>query len=224
MPLNTWLLYVAAVFVLCVTPGPAVLMSVTNGVNHGVKQAFFSALGVITAVMIIMAGSALGVGAAMAASEVLFNAIKWFGVAYLFYIGVMTLRSTTSSFELPAESAVGATVQKATSKVSQTSFLSLYTKGFLVGISNPKALLFFTAFFPQFLNPALPQLLQFAILGSTFVFFELSGLMFYATFASRLAPWLRTEGRAKAFNRVSGVTFIGASVLLATVKRAGEKA
>ena len=220
MPLDTWLLYVAAVFVLCATPGPAVLMSVTNGVNHGVKQAFFSALGVITAVMIIMAGSALGVGAAMAASEILFNAIKWFGVAYLFYIGVMTLRSTTSSFELPAESSEGTTAQK----TSKASFFSLYTKGFLVGISNPKALLFFTAFFPQFLNPAEPQLLQFAILGSTFVVFELSGLMFYATFASRLAPWLRTEGRAKAFNRVSGVTFIGASVLLATVKRAGEKA
>ncbi len=220
MPLNTWLLYVAAVFVLCATPGPAVLMSVTNGVNHGVKRAFYAALGSITAVVIIMACSALGVGAAMAASETLFNAIKWFGVAYLFYIGVMTLRSTTSSFKLPADTSEGQTAQK----VPSISFLSLYTKGFLVGISNPKALLFFTAFFPQFLNPAEPQLLQFAILGSTFVFFELAGLMFYATFASRLAPWLRTEGRAKAFNRVSGVTFICASLLLATVKRAVKEA
>lgn len=220
MPLNTWLLYVAAVFVLCATPGPAVLMSVTNGVNHGVKRAFYAALGSITAVVVIMACSALGVGAAMAASETLFNAIKWFGVAYLFYIGLMTLRSTTSSFELPADNAESKSVQK----TSKASFLNLYIKGFLVGISNPKALLFFTAFFPQFLNPAEPQLLQFAILGSTFVFFELSGLMFYATFASRLAPWLRTPGRAKAFNRVSGSTFIGASVLLATVKRAVKEA
>lgn len=215
MPLATWLLYVAAVFVLTVTPGPTVLMCVTSGVNFGAKRAFFSAAGSITAAVCIMACSALGVGAVLAASGQLFNLIKWFGVGYLLYIGFSTLRSSASSFELPSNAS-----DQATQQVDrQTTRTALYTKGFLVGISNPKALLFFTAFFPQFINPAAPQLPQFLILMATFVCFELFSLMFYASFAARLAPWLRAQGRARVFNRVSGGTFIGAGMLLATVKR-----
>jgi threonine/homoserine/homoserine lactone efflux protein len=208
--LQTWLLYAAAVFVLTVTPGPSVLMCVTSGVNHGARRTFFAAIGSVTAVVGIMACSAIGIGALLAASSTLFHVIKWFGVAYLVYIGITTLRSTTSSFELPSQGGQGG------------SRIGLYVKGFLIGASNPKALLFFTAFFPQFINPAAAQLPQFAVLGATFVCFELFWLMFYATFASRLGPWLRVSGRAKVFNRLSGLTFIGAGALLATVKRASR--
>lgn len=208
MTLETWLLYAAAVLVLTVTPGPSVLMCVTSGVNDGAKRTLFAALGSITSVVGIMACSAIGVGAVLAASEMLFSAIKWFGVAYLFYLGVSSLHSKASSFSVED------------AKSSQAKIGALYLKGLLVGVSNPKALLFFTAFFPQFLNPALPQMPQFLILGLTFVVFELFWLMFYATFAARLAPWLRVSGRAKLFNQASGVIFIVASVLLATVKRA----
>ena len=210
MPIETWLLYVVAVFVLTVTPGPSVLMCVTNGVNYGAKRTLFSALGSVTAVVAIMACSAIGLGAALAASEYAFTVIKWCGVAYLLYIGVTTLRSTDSNFEFSSEG---------TKQTAEVSRVSLYVKGLLVGASNPKALLFFTAFFPQFINPAAPQLPQFLILGITFVCFELFWLMFYATFAARVAPWLRVKGRARAFNRASGAMFIGASALLATVKR-----
>jgi threonine/homoserine/homoserine lactone efflux protein len=210
MSLDTWLLYAAAVLVLTVTPGPSVLMCVTNAVNHGARRTFFSAIGSVTAVLGIMACSAIGVGAALAASEALFHAIKWFGVGYLIYMGITTFRATDSSFHLPAGAA------------GRASRLSLYVKGLLVGASNPKALLFFTAFFPQFIDPALPQLPQFAVLGGTFVCFELFWLMFYASFASRLAPWLQVQGRALVFNRLSGLTFIAAGALLATVKRAGK--
>ncbi len=208
MTLETWLLYAAAVLVLTVTPGPSVLMCVTSGVNDGAKRTLFAALGSITSVIGIMACSAIGVGAVLAASETLFSGIKWFGVAYLFYLGVSSLRSKASSFSVEDAKSIQATKG------------ALYLKGLLVGISNPKALLFFTAFFPQFLNPALPQMPQFLILGFTFVVFELFWLMFYATFAARLAPWLRVSGRAKLFNQASGAVFIVASVLLATVKRA----
>lgn len=210
MSLDTWLLYAVAVLVLTVTPGPSVLMCVTHAVNHGARRTFFSAIGSITSVVGIMLCSAIGVGAALAASEALFHAIKWFGVAYLIYVGITTFRSTDSSFHLPSGAA------------GQASRLSLYIKGLLVGASNPKALLFFTAFFPQFIDPALPQLPQFAVLGATFVCFELFWLMFYASFASRLAPWLQVRGRALVFNRLSGLTFIAAGALLATVKRAGK--
>ncbi|MEO6293523.1 MAG: LysE family translocator [Burkholderiaceae bacterium] len=193
MPLHTWLLYALAVLVLTVTPGPTVLMCVTNGVNHGARRAFFSAIGSISAAVGIMACSALGVGAVMAASGELFSVIKWFGVGYLLYIGVSTLRSSTSSFELPAGDSDVPT-DKPNANHNQTTRFSLYIKGLLVGISNPKALLFFTAFFPQFIDPAAPQLPQFLILMATFVCLELFWLMFYASFAARLAPWLRVQG------------------------------
>jgi threonine/homoserine/homoserine lactone efflux protein len=216
MSLETWFLYAVAVFVLTVTPGPSVLMCVTSGVNHGARRTFFSALGSVTAVLVIMVCSALSVGAVLATSETLFYAIKWFGVVYLLYIGVSALRSKESSFEVP---------ELGKAEVSQRgpTRLALYVRGFLVGASNPKALLFFTAFFPQFLNPAAPQLAQFFVLGFTFVCFELFWLMFYASFAARMAPWLRTPGRARMFNRISGCTFIGAALLLALVKRTSKE-
>lgn len=212
MTLQTFFLYVAAVFVLTVTPGPSVLMSITNGIHHGVRRAFAGALGSVTAVCLIMIVSAAGLGAILAVSEKVFLMLKWCGVAYLAYIGVRTFFSHQSSIGVDS---VDSADQQAGNDKSRAS---LYWQGFLVGGSNPKALLFFTAFFPQFINPHAAQLPQFLVLGATFVCFELFWLTFYAHFAARVAPWLRTPGRAKIFNRVSGATFIGAGALLATVK------
>jgi threonine/homoserine/homoserine lactone efflux protein len=209
MTLQTFFLYLAAVFVLTVTPGPSVLMCITNGIHHGVRRAFAGALGSVTAVCLIMVVSAAGLGAILAVSEKVFLILKWCGVAYLAYIGVRTFFSTQST--------IG--VDEGHAPATAKSRASLYWQGFLVGGSNPKALLFFTAFFPQFINPQAAQLPQFLVLGATFVCFELFWLTFYAHFAARVAPWLRTPGRAKMFNRLSGATFIGAGALLATVKR-----
>ena len=209
MSLSTWLLYVAAVFVLTVTPGPSVLMCVASGIAHGAKRTLFCALGSVTAVVCIMAASALGLGAILAVSETLFAVIKWLGVGYLLYIGVTTLLAKNVDFAI-------ADAQASTEKIPAHR---LFLNGLLVGASNPKALLFFTAFFPQFLDPSKPQWPQFSVLCATFICFELFWLMFYATFASRIAPWLRTAGRAQMFNRVVGASFVGAAALLATVKR-----
>lgn len=209
MTLQTWLLYVAAVAVLTITPGPAVLMSVSSGLRHGVRRTFVSVLGNITTLCVIMTVSAIGLGATLATSEKIFQAIKWFGVAYLIYIGIKTFRSQQSNFDVVGES----------ESANKIGLLRLYTNGFLIGASNPKALLFFTAFFPQFINPAAPQLPQFLALVVTFVAFEMSCLMLYANFAARIAPWLRKPGRATMFNRLCGATFVGAGALLSTVKR-----
>lgn len=209
MDLKLWLLYVAAVFVLTVTPGPSVLLCVTNGIHFGARRTFASALGSITAVCIIMLVSAAGLGAVLAASEKIFAVIKWVGAAYLVYLGIKTFFSEQSSISVRQSGLSG----------SPKSLPALYLQGFLVGASNPKALLFFSAFFPQFLKPELPQLPQFMVLGATFVCFECFWLMFYANFAARVAPWLQTAGRARMFNRVSGLTFVGAGALLASVRR-----
>jgi threonine/homoserine/homoserine lactone efflux protein len=201
MSLQTWLLYVAAVFVLTVTPGPSVLMCIASGIANGAKRTVFCALGSVTAVVGIMAASALGLGAILAVSGTLFGAIKWAGVAYLLYLGVTTLMAKNADFTI-AETGVN---------IERVPAHRLFLNGFFVGASNPKALLF--------LDATKPQWPQFAVLCATFVCFELFWLMFYATFASRAGPWLRKAGRARTFNVVVGSSFVGAAALLATVKR-----
>jgi threonine/homoserine/homoserine lactone efflux protein len=100
MSLQTWLLYVAAVFILTVTPGPSVLMCIASGIANGARRTLFCALGSVTAVVGIMAASALGLGAILAVSETLFAAIKWAGVAYLLYLGVTTLMAKNVDFAI----------------------------------------------------------------------------------------------------------------------------
>lgn len=206
MTLSTWLLYSAAVFVLTVTPGPSVLMCVSTSVKLGVRPALLASLGSTTAIVGLMLLSALGLGTALAASEVLFTAIKWLGAAYLAYLGVTALLSSATDI------AVSGAVQA-------SSGSRLFGQGFLVGASNPKALLFFGALFPQFLDPGTPQAPQFLVLGATFIMFELGWLTIYALSASRARHWLQHPRRARLFNSATGVVFLGAAALLATSRR-----
>jgi threonine/homoserine/homoserine lactone efflux protein len=209
MTLSTWLLYVAAVLVLTVTPGPSVLMCVSTSVNLGVRKALIASLGSTTAIVGVMALSALGLGTALAASESLFTAIKWLGAAYLAYLGI------TSLFSSATDIAVSGSVESSTSR-------RLFGQGFLVGASNPKALLFFGALFPQFIIPGAPQLPQFLVLGTTFIFFELAWLTIYALSASKAKRWLQQPRRAKLFNRATGVVFLLAAAVLASSKRSAS--
>lgn len=206
MTLATWLLYVAAVLVLTVTPGPSVLMCVSTSVNLGARKALIASLGSTTAIVSIMALSALGLGTALATSESLFTVLKWLVAAYLAYLGF------TSLFSSASEIAVSGSVESSTRG-------RLFAQGFLVGASNPKALLFFGALFPQFIVPSAPQVPQFLVLGVTFVFFELLWLTIYAFSASKAKRWLQQPRRAKLFNRTTGVVFLVAAGLLASSRR-----
>ncbi len=211
MDLQTWILYVATVFVVTVTPGPSVLLCVTSGIKHGARNAAFSALGIITALVSLMSLSTLGLGALLATSEVAFSVVKWIGAAYLMFLGVrMLLTKGTGGFAIDTRTGTSA---------DAVSRRKLYVEGLMVGFSNPKALVFFGALFPQFLNPQAAQLTQFAVLCATFVAFEAFWLMTYASFAARIAPWLQRSGRQLIFNRACGVTFIGAGLLLLLTKR-----
>lgn len=205
---STWLLYVAAVFVLTVTPGPSVLMCVSTSVNAGARRALLAALGSTTAIAGIMALSALGLGTVLAASQTWFSALKWLGAAYLAYLGFALLRAPV------AELGEGHTA-------TANSRRRVFAQGFVVGASNPKALLFFGALFPQFIDTSAPQGPQFLILGTTFVFFELGWLAVYAFMADKARRWLRQPRRARQFNRITGSVFLLAAGLLATSRRAG---
>jgi threonine/homoserine/homoserine lactone efflux protein len=204
MTLSTYLLYVAAVALLILTPGPTMLMCLTNALNHGPRQAMTSVAGAVTAVLCVMALSAMGLGALLAASETAFTTAKLVGAAYLVWLGIKTFRNTASALQAgPAEG-------------DTSGRRSFYLQGFLVGASNPKAVLFFAAFFPQFLNPASPMLPQMAILALTFMAFEFSVLTACALSVTRLVPVLRSSQPVRWINRICGglFTLMGALLLL----------
>ena len=204
MTLATYLLYLAAVALLILTPGPTMLMCMTNALNHGPRKAMTSVAGSVSAVLCVMLLSAMGLGALLAASETAFNVAKVLGAAYLIYLGIKTFRS---------EAAV---LNRSSVETSSTQRRSFFLKGFLVGASNPKAVLFFAAFFPQFLDPNAPFAPQFAILALTFMAFEFSVLTACALGVSRIAPVLRSSRVVRWFNRVAGglFTLMGGLLLL----------
>jgi threonine/homoserine/homoserine lactone efflux protein len=202
MTLATYLLYVAAVALLIVTPGPTMLMCMTNSLNHGPRRAMTSVAGAVTAVLCVMVLSAMGLGALLATSETAFTIAKVVGAAYLVWLGIKTFRSN-AVLNIDDEAA----------RPRQRSF---YLQGLLVGASNPKAVLFFAAFFPQFLNPAAPIVPQFALLALTFMAFEFTVLTLCALGVARLMPLLRSSGPVRWINRVCGglFTLMGGLLLL----------
>ena len=213
MSFDTRIYYLLAVLILTASPGPSSLLCMTKGVQSGFKLSIFTALGSLTAISGILTLSFTGLGGIIASSEVVFNVIKWTGAAYLIILGWKSLRSSQQDYDqLPG--------QESDSKAVRESILSHYVSGFIVGASNPKANLFLTALFPQFIDTSLALLPQFAVFASTFAVMELSWLLVYAYLGAKSSNWLFAKGRAKVFNRVTGGVFIGAGALLSTTSRA----
>jgi len=204
MTLSTYLIYLVAVTLLTITPGPTMLMTLTNSVNHGPWRALASLSGSLAANMVIMMLSALGLGALLAASEAAFTTLKLIGAAYLIWLGVKTFRGGTG---LRLDGEKGPATR------------SLFLQGVLVGGSNPKSLLFFTAFFPQFIDPTAPFMPQFLVLSLTFVFGDFVILGAGAFGVGRVAPWLRQAHVVRWINRVCGGLFATLGGLLLFARR-----
>jgi len=197
MELSTWLLFLSIALLAIISPGPAVLLSVTNSLTYGFKKSVFSSLGNITGVFIVSSAAALGLGAVLQTSTLLFSTLKIFGAIYLIYLGIRQWKSKHDIFEKSIE----------TSKYNQEKRES-FVKGLLVAISNPKAILFFTALFPQFIDLSKPIMIQFIILTSTFMFFSFFVLVIYALTAHSAKYWFAKRNRTIWLNRISGTIFI----------------
>jgi threonine/homoserine/homoserine lactone efflux protein len=206
MTLAIYLLYVTAVAVLIITPGPTMLMCMTNSLNHGARHAMTSVAGAATALLGVMLLSAMGLGALLATSESAFTVAKVAGAGYLIWLGIRTFRSD-------------AVLQLDDGSVPPTRRPSFYLQGFLIGASNPKAVLFFAAFFPQFLDPSAPMVPQFAILALTFLALEFTVLTLCALGVARLLPLLRSAGPVRWCNRICGGLFALMGGLLLFTRR-----
>jgi threonine/homoserine/homoserine lactone efflux protein len=207
MSLELWIVYLAAAVGLSLTPGPNGLLALTHGARFGAARASFTVLGGVTGFLVLIAASLAGLGALLAASEQAFTVAKWIGAAYLVWLGIRLWNAPPPSMDAAREAADHADRRRS----------RLFAQGFLVAVSNPKALIFFAAFLPQFMLPHVSYWVQLAVLGGTFVVVEFLYELMVAGFAQRLAPWLARHGRL--LNPGAGVTVVGIGALLATARR-----
>ncbi len=206
MTLELWLIYCVAAVGLSLTPGPNGLLSLTHGACFGFRPTVYTVLGGALGFFLLIAASLGGMGALLAASERAFTIAKWVGAAYLVYLGFRIWRAPAPVVAI-GDGRAGADARP----------LRLFNQGFLVAVSNPKALIFFAAFLPQFMVPGVPYGLQLAIFGGTFVVVEILYELLLALMAQRIAPWLARHGRW--FNRAAGATFVGIGAALTTASR-----
>jgi threonine/homoserine/homoserine lactone efflux protein len=205
MSLNTWWLFILMTFVVSATPGPNMLFVMSVSARHGIRAAVVAMLGCMTALVAMMSLSAAGLGALLHTFPAVFDALRLAGAAYLAYLGVKCWRA-------PVHDAVANPA--ITVPAVQTG--AIYRQGFLVAASNPKAILFAAAFFPQFINPGLAKLPQFAILLTTFSVIEVAWYFVYAVSGKRLSSYLQRASVMRMFNRLTGGVFIGFAALMAT--------
>ena len=199
MALHSWLLYLVAALGLSLTPGPNSLLVLTHGALHGQRKTLFTVAGGALGFLLLIALSMLGIGALLQASAHALTVLKLVGGAYLVWLGIQLWRAPP--VHVQAEAA-GADARGA----------ALFRQGLLTAISNPKALLFYGAFLPQFIDPARELLAQFVVMATIFVAIEIGVEYLLALLAHRIRPWLQRAG--KRFNRVCGGLFVAMGLAL----------
>lgn len=199
MALHTWVLYFLAVIGLSLTPGPNGLLALTHGALYGSKKTLFTISGGVSGFILVIALSMVGIGAVLQTSASALIILKWAGAAYLVYLGVQIWRSDPISLDR---------IQGA----PERSRFGLFRQGFLAAVSNPKVLLFYGAFLPQFIAPESPLLPQFILMAATFGVVEFVVEVVLASIANRIRPWLTAVG--KRFNQVCGGLFVAIGMAL----------
>ncbi len=206
MTFEVWLAYAIAATIIVVIPGPTILLVITQSLAHGKPATIPLVLGVMLGDSVAVIVSLLGLGAVLAASAELFSIVKWIGAGYLIYLGISLWRSPARTIET-ADNVAGKSSRK------------LFTHAFIVTTFNPKGIVFFVAFLPQFVNPAFDPLVQMVILATTFVVIGTLNAALYAIFSGNLKRLLEQDRARRWFNRCGGTALVGAGVITAMVQR-----
>jgi len=208
---RTVLAFALIISIGIITPGPTVLLALTNGSRLGLRLALFGMLGAIVADFALVSLVGLGLGAFLETSETLFTLVKWLGVAWLTFLGISLLRSQGGF----------AKVEDASRDRGTPSPHFIFAKSFTVAMSNPKYYLFMSAFLPQFIDTHLPQRPQYAILASVMASIDLLAMFGYASFGVQAARFLK-RGGAKLLNQISGAALLALAGTMALYRRAAH--
>lgn len=203
--INNYLTYVTLALTVVAIPGPAVVLTIKNSLKYGYWAAIANITGNFIAMIILASLSALGLGAIILASSILFSAVKIIGCGYLIYLGIKVWRTPHRHED----------TQDQTQNKTNRNIFSVLKEGFGVGIANPKAIAFFTALFPQFIDQTREFIPQFLTLIFTIEVISFFVLILYAFVASIAAPCLTKERSMIFFNKLTGLAFIifGVSLL-----------
>ncbi|MBM3548078.1 MAG: LysE family translocator [Alphaproteobacteria bacterium] len=207
MSFETWLAFAVTSFVIVTIPGPTVLMIVSYALGHGRRAAYAIVAGVALGDFTAMTTSMLGLGALLATSAEIFTAVKWIGAAYLIYLGIKLWRapvSTDDEIAAPAE----------------WSRYRVFVNAYVAATLNPKGIVFYVAFFPQFLDPNQSMTAQMAVLVPTFVFFGTMNALIYALLASAAKRFIRNATVQRRVNHVGGALLVAAGALTMIWRRA----
>jgi threonine/homoserine/homoserine lactone efflux protein len=203
MTLPLYLAFVAAVSVLMLIPGPNVALIVANSISHGSRYGLMTVLGTSAAMVLQLAVTAIGMAKLLGDAARAFELLRWFGVAYLLWLGVSAWRA--------------APVDLSATPPEPRRMAAIFARGFFVSLSNPKTLLFYGAFFPQFLDRESPVAPQLAALSATFLVLALLIDGAWALLAARFRSVLGARGRLR--NRLTGGVLVGAALGLALARR-----
>jgi len=190
---------------LILVPGPAAITVATQGAGHSAGRAFLGVLGVATADVIFFALSATGIASLIVASHLLFSVIKWVGVAYLFYLGLSLFFSQSGAVrverrEIPVKA------------------YRLFSQGLVVQLANPKALLYFSALLPQFIDPGRPILLQVVLMGTSCLIADLIVYSLFSHLGARIAKQKLKAWVSGLINKAAGATLLFTGVKIASLQ------
>jgi len=194
--------YLAVTFILVITPGPTVTLVVTTAARHGVRAGLATVAGATLGIACVLVAIAFGLNWVLAHVATLFEALRWVGALYLIYLGIQAWRGAG---KVGASAAPAERVQ--------------FTRGFFVALTNPKTIVFFTAFLPQFIDPALSSGRQLAAMCVAALLMATASDTAWAVAGGMSRAWLMAPARAKVMRRVSGAVLFGGGVWLALARR-----
>lgn len=206
MSIEIWFAFISTVFIFAIIPGPTVIFVIGQAITHGKKSVTPLALGVLTGDFIAMVISLLGLGAILATSAVLYTILKWIGVFYLIYLGIKAFKEEPS-------------VDSQLFKQMNMSKSKMFKSSLIVTALNPKNIVFFVAFLPQFINTSSEVLPQFLILMISFSAVTLCTITCFAFFAGSIQHKITSYKAKKRLNQVGGTALIGAGIFTATMQK-----
>ncbi len=209
MDLHLYLIFLVTTVMLILVPGPAAITVAAQGASCSARSALFGVLGVASADVIFFALSATGIASLLLASSLLFSLIKWIGVIYLLYLGTMALFSKSGAINIVKNS-------------KNSSRSRLFYQGLVIQLSNPKALMYFSALLPQFIDPAQPVMFQMLLMGASCVLADIIVYIVFSRMGEGIARQTLKPVIISFINKAAGITLISTGIKMASLEYANK--
>ena len=205
MDIGLYSIFLVTTVMLILVPGPAAITVAAQGASNNSKKAFMGVMGVASADVIFFALSATGIASLILASNSLFSVIKWFGVSYLLYLGITALFSKSGAIKINV-------------KTKESSRKKLFSQGLVVQLANPKALMYFSALLPQFIDPLEPILFQMVIMGASCLLADIVVYSLFSLLGEKLAKQQLKTWIVTAINKAAGITLVSTGIRMASLE------